>query len=400
MCDRELVLYHVEWVLYGADVLLYDVEPVMWDVELTRCHVDEYRLAFLLLKGDDCGGCRCGGELYFVGKLFQMREISNLDIKVQLTNEYLRTGGVDKIYDVGLLEDLINIKFKQDGKADAETISARANAFMLALLQSHSSAPIHIDNQIAEYASFIQKGLFFDQYKIETKEQVDELFEKFKTSKDILFRGQREAKWRLYSSLQRFWVWDQMSENEDYTTFLKQIIESGSGEFDDQIKQVLKGVNIDSINDISVLGYLQHHNCPTPLLDWTYSFSTAMFFGIDELEVYESAREIDKYFSVYFIEEEHFDNEGMRSLISEVLQTLSDQLKQGLITQIAKDKTQEGEMEAHFRERSFFDKSKLLGSGLINHITKIEHMINIPLTFFSDKDVESGIAFSLTNSDN
>ncbi|WKW45509.1 FRG domain-containing protein [Myroides sp. JBRI-B21084] len=330
-----------------------------------------------------------------------MREISNLDIKIQLTNEYLRTGGVQRIFDVDLLQDLINVKFDNNGKALPETITPRLNAFMLAILHSHSLPPLQIDNQIAEYGSFIQKSTFFDQQKIETKEQVDELLEKFKDTKNILFRGQREAKWRLYSTLQRFWIWDKMNENgEDYPAFLKGIIENGRKEYENQISAILKEINVDSLNDISVLGYLQHHNCPTPLLDWTYNFKTALFFGVDGLENYESPREIDKYFSVYFIEEEHFDSGGMRTLLNESLQTVGEQLKLGLIAQIAKDEEQQKEMETHFKKRSFFDKNRLNGAGLVKHMTKIEHMVNIPLSFFSDNDFESGIAFSLTNSEN
>jgi hypothetical protein len=329
-----------------------------------------------------------------------MREISNLEIKIQLTNEYLRTGGVEKISDVGLLEDLLNVKFV-NGKALPETITSRLNAFMQTILFSHTMPPVQIDNSLVEYASFIQKSIFFDQYKIETKEEVDELFAKFDNIKNILFRGQIEAKWRLYSKLQRFWIWDEMKQNgEDYLDFLKKIIDNGRDEFGPQITKILSEINIDSLNDISVLGYLQHHNCPTPLLDWTYNFKAALFFGIDGIDLYESSREIDKYFSVYFIEEEHFDVGGMRTLLNETLHDLSEQLKLGLIEEIAKNEQQKGEMETHFRERSFFAKDKLKGSGLINHMTKIERMINIPISFFSDKDIDSEIVFSLTNSAN
>lgn len=46
-----------------------------------------------------------------------MKEISNLDLKVQLTNEYLRNGGISKIHEVQLLDDIINTKFDARGKA-------------------------------------------------------------------------------------------------------------------------------------------------------------------------------------------------------------------------------------------------------------------------------------------
>jgi hypothetical protein len=46
-----------------------------------------------------------------------MRYISDLDLKVKLTNEYLRNGGIPKIQDVQLLDDIINTKFDTNGKA-------------------------------------------------------------------------------------------------------------------------------------------------------------------------------------------------------------------------------------------------------------------------------------------
>lgn len=88
-----------------------------------------------------------------------MREISNLDLKIQITNKYLRTGGVKKILDVQLLQDIINIKFDNNGKADPSTITSRLNAFMLALLASHSMPPLISDEHISEYSSFVQKAL-------------------------------------------------------------------------------------------------------------------------------------------------------------------------------------------------------------------------------------------------
>lgn len=330
-----------------------------------------------------------------------MREISNLDLKIQLTNEYLRTGGVEKIYDVGLLQDLIDAKFDKNGKAIPDSITPRLNAFMLAILGSHLQPPYHTDNHIAEYGSFVQKSLFFDQTKITTKEQIDELVEKYQDSANYLFREQSEAKWRLYSTLQRWWIWDEMEKSpEKYLEFLKMMLSAGIEKYQEEISHILVEIDIDSINDISALGFLQHHGCPTPLLDWTYDFKTSLFFGIDGINTNQSPREIDNYLSVYFIKEEHFDNGGMRKLLDEGLQTVGEKLKLGLIAQIAKDDKQREEMEKHFKERSFFDKDRVQGSGLISHMTKIEHMANIPISYFSDMDKDSGVVFSITNSEN
>lgn len=330
-----------------------------------------------------------------------MSEISNLDLKLQLTNEYLRTGGVEKIFDSNLLQDLINIKCDKNGKADPNTVSPRANAFMLAILGSHSLPPLLHEEYISEYKSHIQKSLFFDQIKIETEEQIDELFEKYKGEKNFLFRGQREAKWRLYSSLQRFWVWDKFKKEQiEYDDFLKNIVAKGKTEFSKEINEILNQIHIDSLNELAILGFLQHHNCPTPLLDWTYDFNNALFFGIDGIQQSDSVVEIDNYFSVYFIEEDHFGQGGMRQIMDESLKTIGEEYKLNLIKMIASTPEIEKEMIEKFQSRSFFDKEKLTGSGLISKMTEIDTLTNIPITYFSDKDISNGIAFSLYNSHN
>ncbi len=330
-----------------------------------------------------------------------MREIANLDLKIKLTNEYLKTGGTEKILSVNLLEDLIKIKFDESGNAKTETISSRVNAFMMGILHLNELPPVQIDNNLPEYISFIQKNLFFEQVKIDTKEQVDELFEKYSDVKDILFRGQKEAKWRLYSSLQRKWIWENMEDSGvDFHSFLERIVKNGRIAAKDNITNIFNDINEDTLNDIAILGYLQHHDCPTPLLDWTYNFETAMFFGVDGLEDNESPREIDHYFSIYFLEEVHFENGGMKAIINEGLQTIGEIIKLDFIKQIAKDEKQRAQMETQFKERSLFDKDRISGSGLISHMTKIERMLNFPLSYFSDRDLSLGIAFSLKNSEN
>ena len=330
-----------------------------------------------------------------------MREISNLKLKIQLTNEYLRSGGVEKIFDPQLLQDLIDIEFNENGEANPNTVTPRANAFMLAILGSHTMPPLLHQEYISEYSSFVQKSLFFDQITIDTEEEVDKLFEKYKDKEDFLFRGQREAKWRLYSSLQRFWVWDKFVKNQkDFEDFLRKIVDKGKTQFSEPVKKLLKNIHIDTLNDISILGFLQHHNCPTPLLDWTYQFHNAMFFGIDGLQNDESVIEIENYFSLYFIEESHFGDGGMRFLIEESLKTVGDEFKLKIIKQIASSPEMEKEMIEKFKERSFFDKEKLTGSGLISKMTEINTLMNIPVSYFSDKDISSGIAFSLYNSHN
>lgn len=329
-----------------------------------------------------------------------MKEISNLELKVKLTNEYLRNGGIEKIFDIQLLEDIINTKFNANGEVDSNTITSRLNAFMNVILFSQNLPPINLENKTSEYTSLIQKSLFFDQINIETEKEIDDLFEKYENQTEIIFRGQREAKWRLYSSLQRFWNWDNLKENQNYVEFLKKIISAGKENYSKEIESILNENHIDALNDIAILSFLQHHDCPTPLLDWTYDFKISIYFAIDGLEENNVVKEIADYFSIYFIEENDFQAGSVKSILDEGLSEIGENKKLELINKIAKDESHKKEMIEHFKERSYIDRNRIKGSGLIEHMTKIEHMANIPLSYFSDKDITSGIAFSLINSNN
>lgn len=319
----------------------------------------------------------------------------NFELKYQLTNEYLRTGGLEEIHDIELLQNIID--FNPD---DPKTYTGKLKIFMNIIFNNHMSAPVVTQDYISEYKSFAQKSFCFDQIKIDTEEEFDKIYDELKAKDDFLFRGQREAKWRLYSNLQRNWILDKLYEREDYATFLEKLVTIGKEDHIESIQEILNEHHIDTINSISVLGFLQHHKCPTPLLDWTYKFQNALFFGLDGLENNNGPTEIGNYFSVYFIDEESMGAGGMGKIMSEILEDLGKDYLRQAISLIANDEKQKLEMERHFEGRSFFDKNRIQGSGLVSHVSEIQNLLNFPITFFSDKDAETGFIFSLNNSKN
>lgn len=330
------------------------------------------------------------------------REISNLDLKMKLTMEYLDNGGYEKIWSNRLLDDLMLVKKSKDGKVDPDTISSSVNAFMLAILGSHLSQAPFSPELMFEYKSTLQKSYNFEQQNIDTIEDFDKIYEEYKLKKGIIYRGQSEAKWRLYSKIQRQWIEEKLFDSEDsYQAFLEKIVELGKSEFRAQIREILKEHNIDSENSISILGYLQHHGCPTPLLDWTYKFQNSLFFALDGLNSGERKTEIDDYFSVYHIEEKHFAGSNLRLIIETSTESIEKSMLEKMILEIAgEDENKEEEMRKHFAGRQLLDRKKLYGSGLVNHMTQIPHLLDFPLGYFSDKDTESGILFSLNNNIN
>ena len=191
----------------------------------------------------------------------------DMNTKVKLFNEWLENGGIETIWSIDLLEDLKKVRKDSNGNVIEETVSPLVNAAMLAYSGSQMTAPFFSEKHISEYNTTLQKSLFFDQENIDTEEQFDEIFEKYIDSNQILFRGVREAKWRLYSSLQRNWLTRKLFETDtEYPDLLEKIIENARNEQGGVLIKFLKQNRIDANNDIAVLSFLQHYGCPTPLL--------------------------------------------------------------------------------------------------------------------------------------
>ena len=328
------------------------------------------------------------------------REISDLDLKVKITKEYLENGGYEKIWSLGLLQDLKLVKVGTDGKVDPDTVSSRVNAFMLALLGSQLIPPYYSPDNISEYETTLQKSNSFDQINIDTEEQFNEIYHEYKNKMNFLFRGQREAKWRLYSTLQRHWILDKLSGKfENYQVLLERLVEHGRKQFSERYIQLLGEKHNDADNDIAILSFLQHHGCPTPLLDWTYKFQNALFFALDNLDSSGRKTEIDDYLSVYFIEERNLEKGGMRNLIYESIEGSQEFALNQMIELVTEDEESRAKMREHFKGAKAIDTKRVKGSGMIAFMLKIKRMINFPATYFGDGRPDD-ITFSLNNSNN
>jgi hypothetical protein len=170
----------------------------------------------------------------------------DLDLKVKLFKEYLDNGGYEKIHFLELRNGLQKVKSLPNGKVDPSTVNSEVRAALNAYLGSQVMPPFMSDKHISYYETLLQKSLFFDQTNIETKDEFDEVFEKYNNAKGFLFRGLNEAKYRLYSSLQRDWIsTKEYTKDRPYNDFLKLLVENARKQQQEVLSNYLVSTGFD-----------------------------------------------------------------------------------------------------------------------------------------------------------
>ncbi len=325
-------------------------------------------------------------------------EFEDLNARIQFLNEYLSNGGVEQIPFVDLRKDLQAIQFDRHQKVLPSSVSSRVRAFISCLVQEQ----LQPSTSLKEYQTFLQKEQYFEQTFVEDEVSFDLLFEKLNNDKTLVFRGQTEAAWRLFSTLQRAI----QGKNIDKPTFkelLNCLIEKGKATFADEMHAALGEQHKDSLNNLAVLGFLQHHGCATPLLDWTYSLSNSLYFALYGANSSLNHKQISNYFSVYYLEEKELEKASVRKIIEDQLSKNNDLYLKRLIEQyvVGNKKTKNAAFKA-FKGRKVIDARKISRNGLIGKLTNLDNLLNglMEINYFGDKNEFNEITYSLRNSKN
>lgn len=163
--------------------------------------------------------------------------------------------------------------------------------------------------QIPQYQSLKEKeDVFGDRYLcIAEENQLIDWHTKYdidvREQSPYLFRGINEAKYKNYTSAQRYW----MAKNLVNVT-PQQLIEQ-------QIKSLKRTNNHLLTNycflsglyasDLYLLSFSQHYGGISPFLDFTKSLDTALFFARHKANENKNTNYIDDYVSLYFVKSLH-----------------------------------------------------------------------------------------------
>jgi hypothetical protein len=164
---------------------------------------------------------------------------------------------------------------------------------------------------LKNFNSLESKGTFFspnDFYIIDTKEQFDSWFERYNPDNkygnriNYIYRGMTDASYRLYTSAQRVWISNDMSEwvNGGYFGYISELLRQAKKNV--LLAKVFDVYDYDSDErEMPLLSILQHYGTPTPLMDWTYNINVALFFATENVKTGLGTGKIENYFSIYFV---------------------------------------------------------------------------------------------------
>ena len=134
---------------------------------------------------------------------------------------------------------------------------------------------------------------------------------------DNIFRGMGEAKHKLFTSAQRFWITNELEQwwrPKRYLEFVSVFVEEARKKA--LFREVFEYYNIKyNQRDFPILSILQHYGAPTPLMDFTYSIDVALFFATENAQPSYSSNEIDHYFSIYNIDKKKQRHKEFNNLI-------------------------------------------------------------------------------------
>jgi hypothetical protein len=118
-----------------------------------------------------------------------------------------------------------------------------------------------------------------------------------------------EAKYKLFTSAQRLWITDNISQWHNgftYKDFIEELVNKAKS--NPLLKRIfdLYGYT-DRERDFPLLSLLQHYGAPSPVLDWSYNINCAVFFATDGVKrKLTDGNTIDNFISVYSIHKKKF----------------------------------------------------------------------------------------------
>lgn len=161
--------------------------------------------------------------------------------------------------------------------------------------------------KLPEYKSFAEKEAQYATNEfVNTEAELENLIMKLQALEDVfIYRGVGEAKYKMYASSQRHWKqqsdWVARIGKTSYFDFMEEVIRRT--ESLPVVQQYMRQQNVHT-NDMFLMALMQHFGAPSPMIDFSESLLTGLFFASD----WDDSRwddsgnnQLDDYVSLYYI---------------------------------------------------------------------------------------------------
>lgn len=159
---------------------------------------------------------------------------------------------------------------------------------------------------IPTYKDYFEKERYFTVIYIDSKKDFDKYFEDFQNKENSVWRGLNESKYKLYTSLQRFWIENDFKDDIDevikYIEHCNKFSLKWNNNF---LEKYFENNNIGNLQLFACLSFLRHHGNPSPLMDWSRNPNVALYFASRYSIIEPSNSKIENRFTLYEFTSEH-----------------------------------------------------------------------------------------------
>jgi hypothetical protein len=315
---------------------------------------------------------------------------------IYIYNEFSFNNG-SSLNSLRIIKEFLKVKHN-NGIVRIETVSSMIKAMMNAYIPMNLENHFTNTDYVINYLTLLQKDLYFNQQIINTEQEVDDLFDELLTLKNHLFRGLSEAKYALYSTLQREWINKKLFlKYSTYEEYLVKLVETARNIDNGILQKYLTKTGFIAKNDLSILSFLQHYGCPTPLIDWSYNFKVALYFATANKREPTVNKYIDKYFSLYFLDQKYFDEISINRDVYKSIDNNKDFLKSNMARGF---KSINMEISVNNIDDETIKRLALQNvvPFQIMEFSKITNMMNLPTSYLSERHDEFPLPNYLQNS--
>lgn len=231
------------------------------------------------------------------------------------------------------------------------------------------------------YRTLSEKRTIYAVNQIKTKTEVDNFLTRLaSTQNKSIWRGMPESNFKHYTSLQRFWIEHDLSQDQaEVETYLRHVYEYSKKWNSDFFLKYFGNYGIAGFSIHSALSILRHHGTPTPMLDWSRNPLVSLFFAAESANIYPTENELENFFSLYELTINHpYYLNDMKDITFEYAKMREAELK----TLNRAQAEQDADFISHFTQ-AYVNDAEMFFSAIRNTpIFRIQDLISDKIKYF------------------